>query len=154
MKVSPIKVIDVIHHRNKYGIQIFHVLDRMPSFIYERKGNYLIGEDSGFFNFYGYETPFGRFKAFADRKFDIPMKDGSVIQANGQWWDAIPPDYSGLLVRVGVGTVEKLNDCNVFCGMMADPYILKQTTDISNNYHKYDKGHPDFGEHKIQSKWG
>lgn len=148
-----IKIIDIIHHKNKYGTQIFHVLERMPLFIYERKGNYLIGEDSGFFNFYGYEAPFGRFKAFAGRKFDIPMKDGSLIRANGQWWDSVPPDYNGLLVRVNIGTVEALNKCNVFCGIMADPCILKQTTDPSNNYHKYDKKHPDFGKHRIKSKW-
>jgi len=153
MDKDPIKIIDVIHHQNKYGVQIFHVLSRMPIFIYERKGGWLTGEDSGFFNFYRHEAPFGRFKAFAGSKFDISMKDGSVIHADGQWWDDVPPEYSGLLVHVGIGTVEKLNRCNVFSGMMADPEVLKTELAPSNNYDKYRKNHPDFGKHKIESKW-
>ena len=97
MSLSPIKIIDVIHHKNKYGVQVFHVLDRMPNFIYARYGRWLLGEDSGFFNFYFYNKPSKGFEAFAGRKFTIPMKDGSGIEATGEWWHGIKPDYQELL---------------------------------------------------------
>ena len=153
MGLPPIKIIDIIHHKNKYDTQIFHVIDRMPNFLYERKDGWLIGEDSGFFNFYYYNSPWGGFKAFAGREFTIPMKDGSVIEANGQWWDGIKPDYQGLLSNVGIGTPAKLAECNVFSGMWVDPHIIRHTINPSNNYLKYDKNSPDFGKHKIKSKW-
>ncbi len=150
---KPIKIIDIIHHKNKCATQIFHVIDRMPSFFYERDSTWLIGEDSGFFNFYYHEQPSGRFKAFAGRGFIIPMKDGSKIEAKGQWWDGVKPDYQELLCRVAVGTPKKLARCNVFSGMLVDPHIIRHVINPSNNYNKYDKRSADFGKHTIKSKW-
>lgn len=156
MKKDPIKICDVIHHRIEYSTQIFHVVDRMPDFIYERDGIWLTGEDSGFFKFYRYEAPTGGFQAFAGRKITIPLKSGETIIADGQWWDAVKPDYEKLVVPISIGTPEGLNRCNVFCGgILVDPQILQQIKDMdpSNNYYKYDCRHPDFGKHKIQSRW-
>lgn len=153
MSETSIKIIDIIHHKNKYSTQIFHVVDRMPLFFYEREGGWLTGEDSGFFNFYYYENPSGSFTAFAGRCFTIPMKDGSKIEANGQWWDGVKPDYQELLCHVAVGTPEKLARCNVFSGMSVDPHIIRHAMDPSNNYHKYDKRSADFGKHTIKSRW-
>ena len=79
-----IKIIDIIHHKNKYGVQVFHVVNRLPKFLYERDGSWLIGENSGFFNFYYHETPSKWAKAFAGREFEIPLKNGDTISANGQ----------------------------------------------------------------------
>ena len=94
-----IRIIDMIDHRNKYGTQQYLVLNREPVFLYERKCDWLIAEDCGFFDFYHYKRPSGSFYAFAGRKFDIPLKDGSVEKAYGQWWHGIPSDYNGLLYR-------------------------------------------------------
>ena len=48
-----VKIIDVIDRKHAYGVQRFLVLNKMPDFVYERQGRYLIAEDSGFYNFYG-----------------------------------------------------------------------------------------------------
>lgn len=151
--ISPIKIIDEIHHKNKYGTQVFHVVDRMPKFLYERDGNWLIGEDSGLFNFYFYDAPAKGFEAFAGRKFTIPLKKGGTVEATGQWWDGLQPDYRGLLVSVGIGTPEKLGRCNVFTGMWIDPHIIRHSIKPSNNYNKYAKRHSDYGKHEIKSRW-
>lgn len=146
---NSIKIIDVIEHKSKYTTQIFYVLDRMPEIKYERRRSWLIGEDSRFFNFYGYEKPWGGFKAFGGSKFDIPMKDGSIIKADGQWWDVVPLDYKNLVVSVAVSTIERLNKCNVFTGLYANPEILTFDREPSNNYDKYRVGHINFGKHRI-----
>lgn len=63
------------------------VLNRMPDYLYEKHDTVLCGNDEGFYSFYRYEYPSGRFKAFAGREFDLPMKDGSITHCDGQWWD-------------------------------------------------------------------
>ena len=154
--MTEIRIIDIIDHKNKYGNQQFAVLNRSPEFVYDRKSGCLIAEDSGFFNFYIYNNPSGAFYAFAGRKFDIPLKDGSVEKAYGQWWDGIPADYQGLVDRCAYGTPEGLSRCNVFCGVYIDPDIIENwlsKNETTNNYSKYDKRHKDFGEQKIVSRW-
>jgi len=150
------KIIDIIDHQDKYGFQRFVVVDWYSNFKYERKGDWLIGEDSGFFNFYYYQTPSKYFKAFAGRKFTIEMKDGTEIEASGQWWHGIPPDYQGLVSSVGVSSPEKLGECNVFSGVHVDPELINAwlaENEPSNNYDKYDKRQKDYGVHIIQSRW-
>ena len=155
-----IQIIDHIKHRNKYATQNFLVLDRMPIFKYEKKvcdgKTFLIAEDSGFFSFYKYDSPAGRFVAFAGRKFDIPMLDGSMLDATGQWWDGRPEEYNGLIYSIGVSTVDRLGKCNVFSSMNIDIDIVDAALiniNASNNYHKYETRSKDFGNHKIVSKW-
>lgn len=151
-----IKILDVIKHRNKYAVQTFVVLNRRPDYKYERKGDWLIGEDSGFFSFYRYKVD-RHAKAFAGREFDIRLKNGEVIKASGQWWDDVPESYvRGLIYHLGVGTPEELAKCNVFCASNIDQVMVNdwlKNNKASNNYHKYDKRHPDFGKHIINSKW-
>lgn len=155
--MQPIKIIDVIDHRNKYGKQRMLVIDRMPQCLFERKGRLLIGHDSGFFRFYRYDSPSPGFVAFAGRKFEIPMVDGSVIEASGQWWDVSAEDYRGLTYDLGIATVEDLAECHVFTGCyhvdreLVDAWIAEH--EPSNNYHKYDPLHRDFGKQTIDSPW-
>ena len=154
--MEELRIIDIIDHKNKYGSQQFVVLNRSPVFIYGRKGEWLIAEDSGFFNFYKYDRPSGIFYAFAGRKFDIPLHNGLVEKAYGQWWDGIPDDYQELVQSIGYGTPEKLSECNVFSGVSADLCIIEKWLSEnvpSNNYYKYDKRHPDSGKQKIISRW-
>ena len=151
------KIIDIILHKNKYSTQWCVVLDEPLKFLYERKGDFLIAEDAGFFSFYKY----GKYnhinnQAFGGRKFDIPMKNGSVEKASGQWWHDMPDDYAGLLYSVGYGTVEGLEKCNVFYSGRVDPEAVDKwmaENEASNNYNKYAKNSADYGVQNIDSIW-
>ncbi|MEE9540517.1 MAG: hypothetical protein V3V85_03365 [Candidatus Thorarchaeota archaeon] len=150
-----ITVVDVILHKNKYATQVCMVLDRLPQYVYERTGEFLIAEDEGFFSFYKYERPGPTWKAFAGREFDLPMKDGTVEHACGQWWDRTPASHS-FLYHTGCNIVERLAECNVFYSMCHNPEILDkwlEANEPSNNYDKYRTGHENFGKHRIVSKW-
>ena len=154
--MEKIKIIDIIDHQNKYYVQRIVVLNRDPEYLYDKKDNWLIAEDSGFFSFYKYDLPSPGFYAFAGRKFDIKMKDGSTEKAYGQWWNATPPDYSGLLSYPGYNTPEGLARCNVFFSGSVDPDIIEKwlsENEPSNNYNKYNKGHINFGKQTIISLW-
>ena len=158
------KILDVILHRNKYATQTFVVIDRTPKYTYEKKvlnswagkKTFLIGEDDGFYNFlYLKHDRFA--KAFAGRKFEFKMKDGTIETADGQWWDGRPsePEYENL-IKVGCGTPEKLAKCNVFCSHCFPEKLLNEwleNNEPSNNYYKYDKRHEDYMKHRIISKW-
>jgi len=150
-----IKIIDIIKHRNKYGIQTFLVLDRKPEYVYERVGDFLIAEQDGFFNFFTYKKD--RFAdAFAGRSFELPLKNGSFEKCNGQWWDSMPPDYSDLVDSYGIGTPEGLNKCNVFAKAYVDPCLVSdwlESNEPTNNYNKYCKESEFEGVHRIVSKW-
>lgn len=155
--MEPIKILDVIVHRNKDYNQLFIVIDRKPEYKYERRDNWLIAEDYGFFSFYRYNRPSKGFYAFAGRKFDIPMIDGTIEKAYGQWWDGVPKEYQGSLVSCGVSTLEEVKSCYVFYGGRCFDKGLLDTwlseNEPSNNYEKYDKRSKAFGKHKIISQW-
>jgi len=91
-----LKIIDIIDHKSKHFTQRFLVLNRKLHFEYEKVGNWLIAEDCGFFHFYYYKKPCGRFKAFGGSKFDINLKNGEVIQAT--------------CLRMGTVVVREVND--------------------------------------------
>ena len=139
-------IIDIIIHTPKakyYGNQIFLVLDEMPSFKYERIGQWLHAEDSGFFSQYKYDRPGPNWKAFAGRKFDIPMKDGTTEHAYGQWWDAINTELIGVeTCSPGIKTLEKLEECYVFVGGIAVKKSIVEDwleeNKHSTDYSKYD----------------
>ena len=141
------EIIDVIiHSTNGFAggdfKQVFLVLDKMPNFIYERKGNCLIASDDGFYDTLYYEKPFGRFKAFAGREFDIPLKDGTVEKATGQWWDGKHQENAPEpIVSVGYSTIEQLHRCYVFSGGHISKAKLDKWMEMnepSTDYRKYD----------------
>lgn len=86
------------------------VLNRAPRPLYEFSGKDLIGRDGPFIDVLKYDPPSGRFKAFAGREFDVPMADGSMVKASGQYWSA------GLkgAVDAAWGTESGLKNCYVF----------------------------------------
>ena len=150
------KIIDVIKHGNLYSTQTFIVLDEKPNIEYERKGDFLIGEDSGVFNFYKYESPSKAFQAFCGREFDIPLIGGGVEKATGQWWDYMPDDYSGLVRQIGYGTPETLTKCNVFMSIYIDEYLVDswlEENEPSNNYNKYNPKDKNYGLQTIFNKF-
>ena len=125
----------------------------MPEFIYERVGNYLIAEDDGFYYFYGYKKST---EAFCGREFDIPLANGDVEKATGQWWQSFPEDYQELVYSLGISTPDLLGKCHVFYSANVDIQIVDEwlsNNEFSNNYRKYDKRDENYGLHKIFSKW-
>ena len=125
------------------------VLDKFPEVRYERHGRHLFGIDEYgiFVNVYRYEAPLGRFHAFAGRKFDIPMIDGTVTKANGQWWDAGTGALAAFLgsevIRVTIETKKNLQKCYMFCGLRADMVeyerLRKTYTGRVYDYREYER---------------
>lgn len=147
---------DIIIHRNKMFTQTFLLLNRKPVFAFFERDKWLIAEDNGFFKFYYYEKPVGRFKAFGGSEFDIPMKNGKVIKANGQWWDAVPKDYISKVDSYGYGTIDTLSKCYVFGSVYVQKGMVEkwlEENEPSNNYNKYNHCHADYRKHTIPEKW-
>ena len=140
-------IVDVIVH-SLYGTleghkQLFVVIDFPLNFLYERKGKYLVAHDDGFYSCYEYGECSPGWQAFAGRKFDIPMKDGSIVKAFGQWWDGghakNAPEH---IVPIGVATIPQLHSCYVFSAGHISKAKLDEWlshNEPSTEYHKYDK---------------
>ena len=102
------------------------VLSEHPKILYERYGNYLFGLDEYgvFCNCYKYDSPSKGWEAFAGRKFDIPITDGTFEHAYGQWWDGGADEFAKALgseiISVTVRTKDDLKRCYVFTGCRAD----------------------------------
>lgn len=138
------KIQDVIRIESQYyGVQFFVVLDTMPEFVYERKGNNLVASDDGFYDCLFYERPTKYSKAFGGREFELPMKDGSVIKASGQWWDGGYSDNAPEeIIPVGINTIAGLHHCYVFSSGHISKEKLARWLDEnepSGDYHKYDE---------------
>lgn len=125
---EPIKILYVAFSKTPYSGQLhYHVVtNRSPVFVYERMGQFLYAKDGGFYSAYKYDRPSDHFKAFAGKEFDIPLKDGTIIHANGQWWDGgLPADADRPdVVYVGRGTPESLRRCYVYCSAMIEKSAL------------------------------
>lgn len=104
----------------KFNSGVAMVLNRKPNYKYQRDGNILWAKDGPFYDCYGYGSPSGTWKAFAGRKFELPMIDGSVTKCNGQWWDkdldVLSEKLNLDLGSVTIGTVSNLKSCYVFSG--------------------------------------
>ncbi|MBO1003150.1 hypothetical protein [Pseudogracilibacillus auburnensis] len=109
----------------KFNDRVALVLKKPLKFTYEKHGDLLIGTDNlgVFVNIFLYRRPVGKWKAFGGREFDIPMKDGSVIKATGQWWDGGLSRAEEILgqeiVNVTAEDIESLKSCYVYCGIYA-----------------------------------
>jgi hypothetical protein len=113
------------------------VLNEHPIIKYEKHGNYLFGIDQYgvFVNVYFYDKPSPNWQAFAGRKFNIPMADGTFIEAEGQWWDGGTDELGKALgseiIPVTINTRQDLENCYVFCGLRADE---KEYQKLRNSY--------------------
>lgn len=132
---------DVIIH-GKYS-QISLIIDKRPVFIYDRKDNHLVAKDDGFYSCFRYEKPSDRWQAFGGRKFDIPMKDGTIEHAFGQWWDDWKKEFSKEeVIHCGAKTIDGLNKCYVFTSCIVhkskvNKWLEKNTP--STDYYKYER---------------
>ena len=105
----------------KFNDGIAIVLDKLPELTYRRIGtNVIYGTDGTFYKCYAYERSSPNWKAFAGRKFNLPMKDGNVTECYGQYWDAGQGELSeklGITIEpVTMGTIPELIECYVFSG--------------------------------------
>ena len=147
---------DVIIHTDKMFTQTFLLLNRKPVFAFEESDKWLIAEDNGFFKFYYYEKPVDRSKAFGGHVFDIPLKNGDVIKASGQWWGAVPKNYVSEVDSYGYGTIDSLSECYVFGSVYVQKGMVEkwlEENEPSNNYNKYNHHHADHRKHTIPDKW-
>jgi hypothetical protein len=102
------------------------VLNENPIIKYENHGKFLFGVDQYgvFVNVYYYDRPSEHWQAFAGRKFNIPMVDGTFIEAHGQWWDGGSKELGEAIgsevVLATINTRQRLEDCYVFFGARAD----------------------------------
>jgi hypothetical protein len=140
------KIIDVIFHKWKYGVQQFVVLDRMPEFRYRRIGSdVLFAQDENCYSAYKHEAPGPTWKAFGGRKFTIEMEEGEPLQAYGQWWDTSPAKYSDEpLIGLGINTIADLQRCYVFTSghfSLGDYDAWLECNQVSDELHKYDPRH-------------
>lgn len=136
-------IIDVIQHRNAYNVQTMIVVDRMPEFVYVRRGEHFIAHDDGFYDFLAGHA--GKGDAFAGREFHIKLEDGSTFHCQGRVWSSGHGGHvSEAVVEVGVATVEQLHKCYVFMGGRVSAAKLQAWLDAnkpSGNYRKYDPRH-------------
>ena len=136
------KILDVIVRPKIYasGYNYYIVLDEVPKFLYERSGYMLLAEDDGFYDALVLQHDLYE-KAFAGREFDIKLKDGTVVKANGQWWSTSHPERDNL-TDIGYSTLEKLEECYVFySGSILTSKLVGwlEKNEPSEDYNKYDK---------------
>lgn len=139
-----IKITRVVASKNKYTGETHYslVLNRSPVFLFEEFGSFLVAEDCGFFNSYQLcHDPYD--KAFGGNKFDIRLKNGDVIKADGQWWASIPREevWPGVETTcLGIATVEELSRCYCFFGGRIWTPLLEEALKMpTTGYWDFDK---------------
>lgn len=136
-------IIDVIVTDKK---RVFVVVDKMPELVYERHPDrILVGHDDGFWSALKHGRPSKNNQAFGGHKFDIPMKDGTIIHASGEWWDSGYEAITERIGSVGVGTLDGLATCYVFVGYhisMAKLEAWLEDNEPSDDYWKYNPNPP------------
>jgi len=122
----------------KFNSGVALVMKNEIKFKYKKYDNIIIGIDESetFVDCLYYEAPWGRFKAFAGREFDISLENGKIIHCNGQWWhggsDQAEKILDKKIVGVTVNDIESLKKCYVFTGCFA----IKENKDkLIESYH-------------------
>jgi len=114
MEVISMKIIKA--HKSKEGhLQL--MVDSIPKITYEKVGMSYIGSDENnyFSDYLRYEHGSGHFVAFAGREIKIELKDGTIETLKDHWWASSIKNEEHEFVYVGLGTMEELQDCFVFC---------------------------------------
>lgn len=101
---------------------------------YKFEQNTIIGTDGVFYNFYMKDWAGWSKDAFGGSKFTLTMHDGEEVHCEGQWWDAISPIAKMLLegqnfTHSAANSLERLQECYVYCGYTADVDKLKELRD-------------------------
>lgn len=127
---------------------LYIMIDEIPKITYEKIGMSYVGSDEqGLFNDYlRYEYGSGSFKAFAGREFSIELKDGTIVKLKDHWWDSGVYAKEHEYIGIGLGTLESLQDCYVYCSYKVRKDKLEE---LLNDYLKRDK----FYEYYEIEKW-
>lgn len=109
-----------MHVTRRYGQEHYYCLfDEIPEITYEKIGSSYVGsatDNNGniiFSNYLGYES-FGN--AFGGRELTLKMKDGTTEKVKDYWFDWGHYKNHGEFIDIGGGTLEKLQECYVYCG--------------------------------------
>lgn len=142
------KIIAVV----KFNDSEAFVLEKDPELEFTKYGHdTIIGTDGMFYSTYGYESPSKYSKAFAGRKFDLPLKNGEVVKCEGQWWDKVTETAvkelgltkENRMVYATANSIEKLKKCYVFVGYktLSNKWdeLRKQYTGKVYDYWEYEK---------------
>lgn len=125
------KILAIVISNNKET----YVLKRPVKLEYTKYDDIIIGTDGLFVSVYYYETPVGRFKAFAGRKFDLQLTNGTVEHCCGQWWDGRYDKAAEILgskiVSASAQSIDRLKECYVFIGYLG---IEKEITRLRKRY--------------------
>jgi len=134
-------------YKNPNG-HLYIMVDKIPKLTYEKIGASYVGSDEQelFNDYLKYEYGYGSFKAFAGREFSIELKDGTIIKLKDHWWDYGVYDKENEYVGIGLGTLESLLDCFVFCSYNVRKDKLEE---LINDYLSRDK----FYEYYEIEKW-
>lgn len=121
--MKEIKIIAVV----KFNDGEAYVLNRKPVMLYNKIGNIMFAKDGAFYDCLKYRIDqYG--EAFAGRKFEVPLVEGGFQICDGKWWDDGYRELENLesikLTRVTVGTIEELQKCYVFTGLLADAHDI------------------------------
>ena len=97
------------------------VLDRSPNLKYTKyNSNTIIGKDGLFCSAYFYDSPSKSWQAFAGRKFDLQLTDGTVEHCHGQWWDGVNNTSRKIIgdniIHITAASIDQLKKCYVFFG--------------------------------------
>ena len=128
MSKTTCKVIAVVKMNDGLAL----ALDQKPKLVYRRNKGAILGSDGCFLSMLYHDHPWGRFKAFVGREFDIPLDTGEIIHCKGQWWHGQTSDHDDLLPRgenlthIAAASVDDLTGCYVFSGYEAVESELKK----------------------------
>jgi hypothetical protein len=143
--VVRIKIIKM-HVTRRYGQEHYYCLfDEIPEITYEKIGSSYVGsatDNNGniiFSNYLGYES-FGN--AFGGRELTLKMKDGTTEKVKDHWFDWGHYKNHGEFIDIGGGTLEKLQECYVYCGYNINKNTFERMLDdyySREKEYKYDE---------------
>lgn len=141
--------------KNAYD-HYYVVVDEVPELTYEKIGFDYVGssidsDDNIIASRYLKRENFGN--AFGGRTLNLKMKDGTIKSIKDYWFDYGSYEKHGEFVGIGIGTLEELQKCYVYCSYN----INKNTfTKMVDEYLKSDKIY-DYREVEkwcnLQHKW-
>lgn len=135
-----------MHVTRRYGQEHYYCLfDEIPEITYEKIGSSYVGsatDNNGniiFSNYLGYES-FGN--AFGGRELTLKMKDGITEKVKDHWFDWGHYKNHGEFIDIGGGTLEKLQECYVYCGYNINKNTFERMLDdyySREKEYKYDE---------------
>lgn len=116
----------------KYGYANYYCLvDEMPEITYEKIGTDYVGsavDQNGNVIFSNFLKKGGK-GAFAGRELSLKMKDGSIQKIKDFWWDYGRYKKHGEFIDIGIGTLEKLQKCYVYCSCNINKSAFRKMLD-------------------------